>query len=93
MLKTASGRRPGAPHPFDQLAAKARGREVAPKDPPPLGEVARRAGGGPFSAAAAPESHHQLPPPIATRSPPPQGEVRSRANRHSGFSELRMSDS
>ncbi|PLR17820.1 hypothetical protein CFHF_08325 [Caulobacter flavus] len=42
---------------------------------PPLGEVARRAGGGTFSASEAPKSHHQLPPPIAARSPPPRGEV------------------
>ncbi|PVM89880.1 hypothetical protein DDF67_11395 [Caulobacter endophyticus] len=33
----------------------------AGQDPPPLGEVARRAGGGPFSAAATSESHHPLP--------------------------------
>ncbi|EJL34853.1 hypothetical protein PMI01_01546 [Caulobacter sp. AP07] len=36
--------------------------------PPPVGEAARRAGGG-----SAPHLG-QLPPPIATRSPPPQGE-------------------
>ncbi len=40
-------------------------------NPPPLGEVARRAGGGPFSAAAEPGI---LPPPSTSSTPPPGGE-------------------
>ncbi|AYV49185.1 DNA ligase-associated DEXH box helicase [Caulobacter flavus] len=42
------------------------------RNPPPVGEVARSAGGGTVSAVRTPE---HSPPPIATRSPPPQGEV------------------
>ncbi len=44
---------------------------LKPLNPPPLGEVAQRAGGGAFSAAAQPRI---LPPPSASPTPPPQGE-------------------
>ncbi|PLR24265.1 hypothetical protein SGCZBJ_13370 [Caulobacter zeae] len=54
--------------------APPKGEHLGANRSSPLGEVARRAGGGPFSAAAELEGHQPLPSPSPSATPLPQGE-------------------